>query len=397
MSIKGNNLSILKTKEAEINALHKLDGKIKKNMDVLMELTPVPVKYVNKNKILVCSVQSHLRGIAEGLSQALARPLFDQSMKTIFLDGRYVDARVYDEKGLWPTIFCGEQLRQRWIEVIPVIGFEQIPEFYDAISNFIRKNDQCLCIRIPWKQFQILDYCSKQLNSIFKQFNIGKDRIHLIVDFEDLSDYSKMPDRLSRAEFLKKVRVYLKIFPDIEKFRSIYIAGSSIPKSFSKMKENTEREIERVEWWLWRELVNSNDDVAARLKFGDYGTEWCGLRIGGGNIPCPVYGRYLIGQNFKIYKKGDIRFGVKQFSEICKEIIKLKSFDSSYSQGDRFIFEIAKLIRKPEGPVFWKEIGLSHHMTSVALEVLKHLSSLGKKQRGALATMVYKKSSTASN
>ena len=394
MSLKRNYLSILKSKEAEINALQKLDDKIKGNMNVLVELTPVPFKYVKKNKILACSIHSHLRGIADRLSHALARPLFDQSMKTVFLDGHYIDAKTYDEKGFWPTIFCGEQLRQRWIDVIPVIEFEQAPEFYNAVCQFIQKNDQDLCIRIPWKQFQILDYCSEQLNSIFKKFNIEENKIHLILDFEDLSDYSKKPDKLSRIEFLKEVRIYLKFFPSVEKFKSICIAGSSIPKSFSKMDENSEKEVERLEWWLWSKLVDSNDDLATKLLFGDYGTEWCGLRIGGGNISCPVYGRYLVDQKIKIYKKRDIKFGVKQFSEICREIIRTKTFKgANHSQGDQFIFEIAKSLRKPGRPVFWKEIGLNHHITSVTLAVLEHLSLIRKRQERTMATMVSKESS----
>jgi len=167
MNSYSHSLIDLKSRASEFGALKALRPELKKGMGLILEITPIPL---NKQGYPKRTAESHLNRIIHSLFDSLCDPLFDKYKREVFLEGQLLDHRVYDEKRFWPTIYCAERLEKRGIEVIPVIRFARSPEFYDAISRHSKENNRDICLRISWNEFQLLDYCNKEIGLLLKNF-----------------------------------------------------------------------------------------------------------------------------------------------------------------------------------------------------------------------------------
>lgn len=170
----------------------------------------------------------------------------------------------------------------------------------------------------------------------------------------------------------------LALLPDVHRWRSLALAGTSIPSSLADIAEDTVGEIVRQEWLAWRALGTQQPE---RLPaFADYGIQHP-------SRPPMVMRRPSMRANLR-YTSGD-RFlmargrplkdvGVGQYRALCRTLRALPSFRGPrYSWGDAEIDSCANGGPLDGGQRHWRAVGTSHHITQV-VEDLERVEPSGR-------------------
>jgi hypothetical protein len=148
-------------------------------------------------------------------------------------------------------------------------------------------------------------------------------------------------------------------------WRSVILAGTSIPATMGCVKEGSVGRISRLEWKLWQELSELGP---ARLPaFGDYGVQ---------HPRRPSKGGPSMRRNIRYTSDDDVivarahgpftATSNAQYRELCQQLTGLSSFSGEeFSWGDRTISLCAERKIPPRSQEMWRGAGTSHHLKFV--------------------------------
>jgi len=145
-------------------------------------------------------------------------------------------------------------------------------------------------------------------------------------------------------------------------WRSVVMLGTSIPSTMSVVEEDSIGRIRRVEWDLWRSLMNGSVD---RLpSFGDYGVQNPQPPFDPGGPGMRANVRYTIDKETVVARgRSVVQEGNEQYRELCQRPMALPEFcGEGYSWGDEIICGCAGNIIVPGGQDMWRGAGCSHHI-----------------------------------
>lgn len=233
----------------------------------------------------------------------------------------------------------------------PVLGIDRDYYYNFSCIELARKAGKAL-IRVKQKDFKN----KEQILSLIKATGLKDENIKVMLDLETIHNNID--------------EIYDEIVSTLPFFNNIIIAGNSVPSTTAGIKNNSYKEIDRKEWFLYQALKEAN----ANLAFGDYGVRHH-ESIGYDNNFIPrvdVKLIYTTDTGFMIFRgeqanaKG--KNGSKSIIPICKQIAEIEDFDKSYSYGDAKIYEIA--MQPTDGKELktgnsgeWIKIGHTHHIT----------------------------------
>lgn len=362
-------VAILKGKQGELKALSRTKKSLKEKFIPLIEIPPVPLKYVDgsDDPVPAKEIDSHIKDSHEKLISAL------RDYEMVFVDGLYVEDEPALKSGIEPSREVFAQLQAAAIPFCPVVGLDRVGEYIACVSETIEASGNGCVLRIT---FGDLDTPPKELKvaieSLLRELKVSTGEVDLLVDFG--------PEVPAKSALLYQ----LNALPYLNQWRSLIAASCSFPPDMSDVAQNSLVEVERKEWTAWSYLRNNKESVTRMPIFGDYGINHPipsdidprMMRISP-NIRYTAKLNYVIAKGSAYPRKSDKtkKQGVKaadQYPKLAKLIMEHKSWKGEkFSWGDGFI---AACSRKEcvGNTTDWRAVGTAHHIASV----VQQLSSL---------------------
>jgi hypothetical protein len=189
----------------------------------------------------------------------------------------------------------------------------------------------------------------------------------LLIDLEYLDEDQEI-DAASLAAQLEEMS-------RLDRWRSVVLLGTSIPKMMSVVKEGSVGTIPRREWELWLRLRELGMDRTP--AFGDYAVQHPhpphdgGGNTGRANIRYTTERETAVARGFGPATQG----GPEQYRELCQQLAGRNDFAGrEYSWGDETIQDCADEVIEPGSRDAWRGAGTSHHM-QIVTDALRQLST----------------------
>jgi Beta protein len=157
-----------------------------------------------------------------------------------------------------------------------------------------------------------------------------------------------------------------------DEWKSVTIAGSSMPENFSDYDKDRVHLIERVEWTLWQQLIALS--LPYRLDYGDYATVATtppptNIRTG-----FPINVRYTLPTQFLICRgvrtRGEgAKDQDKQLIGHANTIVRYKKRSRLTCWADTMIDKIAEGEEKPGSLETWDKIAVNRHIERVRSDI----------------------------
>lgn len=200
-------------------------------------------------------LEAYLYEIGLELSQARVRHRFYVDIPRFKQDWRVTGDR-------HPLLFLHERIHSLEGNAVVVIGLERDDDaFVRAAEAATNLNGNGLCIRVEKLDLDDPYHAHEQLESLIKMFSLTVGQIDILMDCGDLQ-------MQEISELRSRVLDFLSLVRNARSFRSLTLAGTSIPHSFSKFQRFQAQFIPRLELALWSSIRNAGFDF---LEFGDYG------------------------------------------------------------------------------------------------------------------------------
>lgn len=158
----------------------------------------------------------------------------------------------------------------------------------------------------------------------------------------------------------------LSALPEMHRWRSLALAGTSIPPSLGGFAEDSIGEIIRQEWLAWRALLSHEPDRMP--DFADYGIQHPSRpAVAMRGRPMRANLRYTSGDRFLMVRGKPLKeVGIGQYRRLCAMLRARPDFrGSTFSWGDAEIAACAGGSPPQGGQRHWRAVGTSHHFSQV--------------------------------
>ncbi len=342
---------ILKAKQGELDALKHLDDADKENMTPLLEMADVPLKFEKgKEPRAAKTLDKHLEKQASLIAKAWGLT------REIFLDFDELPATARLADGSHPVARLLEDARKEKLLAIPVVCLESDSDRRAATKGAVGTDKRGTCVRLFVSDFDDLPDLDLGLTDLLSAIGTGIEDVDLLLDLRD-------------APSTALARNMIRDLPNVAKWRSVVVAGTSMPKTAGGYKRWSINPVKRVEWGAWKNL-QSRGAAARKPTFGDYG-------IGhpdpgtfdprkmtlGGKIRYTVENDYLFSKGMKL---GD---DPAQFRRLSKDLVKRPDYSGKkFSWGDGYIADCSA--GGPPGNLKkWVEATTNHHLKFVTAQI----------------------------
>jgi Beta protein len=368
MSLKfnhGHYVPILKGKQGELDAIRETAPEIRGDFTPLVEVPPVPPKYIEGEDEPVPgkTIDLHVSDVSQKFTDALG------ANTPVFIDGYYIENEGELGNGEEPVTGIFEGLRKSGVRFIPTIGLDRVSEYTEAVREAIQEDRRGCCLRLVEPDLEGLSELETQVASLMDALEVDAGAVDLIVDFG--------PNVPSRAALPYQINA----LPLLKKWRTLTVASSSFPVNMEDVAQNSVVEFERREWTAWNFLRSKPKTLARMPTFGDYAINHPSLtdidpRIMrmSPNIRYTSAVNYVIAKGQAYPRKKDPRkkTGVaasEQYPRLAEMVMKHPSWaGKKFSWGDGFIDACARKARVGN-PTNWRAVGTCHHIASVVRQI----------------------------
>jgi len=155
-------------------------------------------------------------------------------------------------------------------------------------------------------------------------------------------------------------------------WRSVTVAGTSMPANFIEYDKDEVHLIDRKEWTLWQHLISLS--LPYRLDYGDYATVPIAPPPSDLGWRFPINARYTLPTQFLISRgvrtRGEgARDMDKQLIAHANTIVEYKKRSRLDCWADETIDKIAAREKSPEGLEHWVKIAVNRHITRVRTDI----------------------------
>ena len=344
---------IIKSKQAELEAVRGLSSITKQNITPLLEL--IPVAWDFQKEAPKMSLKEHLDKSAGKIKKAWGCDLrFFMDLYLLNIAGTFA--------GHHPLEYFFNELAKYELDVIPVIGLTQTHDYQQAVSNIAHKNKKRVCLRIRKEDIDDMLELALAIEKTLNALKINAFDCDLVLDLENLP--SKIPD-----DFVESLLDAIEYFPFLKDWCSFTLASSSFPLVL-EVQQNNDKLMPRNDLLLWQTLIKA--DIPRLPSFGDYAIQHPELSdLDFRFIKSSVNLRYATDKAWLVFKgREKVRHGYEQFNDICRLLVKRKEYyGSEYSWGDGYIERCANNEDGPGNATTWRKVAFSHHITLTVEQV----------------------------
>lgn len=286
---------------------------------------------------------------------------------------------LYDEpettdKDWWlsehPLVLLHRYFRNRQIRAIPVTATDRKGEYRDAVCTTAKEMGNGLAVRLYENDLELPTETIAVLAKIAEDSACSEAKIDLLIDLKRIH-FPQLPAMRSR------VLDFLAALDSRAPFRSVTLAGSSVPLNLDGIPELEDRNVPRLEWRLWRDVRVARGNHRSP-SFGDYRTvrpEYDDRVKGFKHINAKIF--YTAAEFLRVVR-GQSRMKERlelQYPRLARRLIVGGAFEGTeFSWGDA---QIAACARWPEGfgmPAKWIAITTSHHVEFVRVQLAQEFT-----------------------
>lgn len=364
-------IPVLRLKQAERDALCKVEPTIRKHITPLFELImPSPKRDKDDYK----------KVLADSKTMLLDRlPKYAADINKCCTQGSaLIDVHLIDGELRARTLKTILESVDKQVSLIPVTHI--IPVLSTDADNDTRHvaieyaltSGNGLCIRIDRFNLNNAD-----LGVVITQFissnKLSVESTDLLIDLGVIS-----PD--DKAE---ELAAQLAILPYLDRWRTFIVTGGAFPKDLSDIEKHSQKQIDRYDWRLWNDL-NAQPTLTRKPMYSDYTIQhpiYLGQIEGVINTSASL--RYTDEEKWEVTRGEGLRnekgAGYKQYPAIA-QLVKQQSYfkGATYSDGDHYIDDMAKDDNTRTGnPMTWLKAGINHHLTLVVKALASRTSDKG--------------------
>jgi hypothetical protein len=208
-----------------------------------------------KNASDAVLLESYLYEVGRELAQIRGRGQFYVDIPRFKQEWRVTNDR-------HPLTFLHERIRGLGATGVVVIGLERDDEaFLGAAFDAAKLNNTGICIRVEKLDLEDPHNAYEILESRIRYSSQGVKQIDILIDCGDLQ-------MQELSELRSRVLDFLSLIRNARSFRSLTLAGTTIPQKFSHFQRFQPQFLPRLELALWTSIRNAGYDF---LDFGDYG------------------------------------------------------------------------------------------------------------------------------
>ncbi|URI09421.1 beta family protein [Aquincola tertiaricarbonis] len=334
---------IIKGKANDIKALAYVSPVLMPEVKPLFELPPF--KPTDDPEVILAKFARRLAKFAGGRLSYVDFPLLRPGAKTS--SGEAALAVAY------------RQLNALWLRYEPVFGFDREEAMWGTVIEQANRSGGLL-LRLDGDDLQFPEDTIHQIADIRAR---GFDLRHLdvMIDHRSLtSDEGTMASASATADFIDDLCAAISL-------RKILVAGSSAPKTVSEIERDSCGTIPRRELVLWAHVASER--LPVQPIFADYGVIHPDFSDQTPSTHINGKIRYTHGASFHIYRGHSLRQEDKyeQYRGLSAAVSHSSHYQgSSFSYGDRYIYECATGHSGTGNPGTWVLVDQNHHITYTA-------------------------------
>ncbi|MEB9946749.1 beta family protein [Bacillus cereus] len=364
MTNQNHYVPILKWKMGEKNALKQVTIPSKERMTPLIEIQPPQLKTVNQ----------HLENIGKHIKTCwnMNSPILID-VDQLYSDG--TDKNILMSDGSSPIEFIFNSIFQEGSTAIPVYGFYLFndSQYYEnEIKKIAQLYNTGICLRLTQNDLADLSTLTTNLHELQQDFHLTRDKIDIILDFEDISN--------QEDTILSKLTNILLNFPNIHDWRMLTVCSTSFPSELSKkVATKTQGKLPRIEWQLY--LAINKINLARIPTYGDYTvvnpqmvTDFDPSYM---DVAATI--KYTTNDNFLIFRGSGLKSnGYQQYRSLATDIVNHQKYKGrSFSFGDNYIYECAHSPNSNTGNLTtWVTNNVNHHLELVVQSLSTQSDSL---------------------
>ncbi len=259
----------------------------------------------------------------------------------------------------------------------PATSLSRSSQYEGAVKECLATGANGLCIRILTDEMDDDPAVTvSTLAQTLTNFDVSASEVDLLLDFESVSSSQV-------ATYIKWAKTFLESLPTTSDWRSTSVSGTGMPLNLtsSGIPTESEGEIARTGWTLYRDLLAQLTPGTKTPTFSDYGIDPPDLRDLNFPAMVNVMGpkvKYTLNETWAIHRGKPFKHsprGYKQYIDIASEIINSGYYEGEdYSWGDKRIKDIAEEYSGTGNATSWIEIGTNHHIRKVVDQVSSLLS-----------------------
>jgi hypothetical protein len=351
---------ILKGKAGELKALGTLSSPDKKRLTPLFEVTEPDWDYDADTPKK--TIDEHLAKLPEQIARRWG------TTSRIFVDLGIIDPADTMASGSHPVSHLFRELAHADVIAVPVTSPERDDMFQAAVAAEAATRGLGACFRVGGDVLDDPDLPAI-ITDMLGAVSLPPKDVDLVLDLRYID-----PTWARRSAVL--VAGLLHSLPHIPDWRTLTVASTAFPQSMMGVPVGVTK-MPRAEWTMWQ-AIGAGRALPRRPSFGDYAISHPeGLDVDPRLMQASATIRYTIKDEWMILKGRGVRNvsagGYQQFPALCKTLIKLPEFSgSSFSYGDKYIFDCAQGTVSNGNLTTWRHVGTDHHMTFV----VKQLASL---------------------
>ncbi|MDR3575994.1 MAG: beta family protein [Anaerolineaceae bacterium] len=362
MTIGSNQyIPCLRWKQGEYQALSRLSLSARDSIVPLIEVAEIGFDFETKTDSK--TIDEHLRTFANRVRQKWG-------ISECFIDMRYIEPSELMSDGQHPGEFIFNDLRSKGVLAIPAIRIQEELRYQAVIHQVVKTDGRGLCIRVNIEEVAKRDF-DKKVQDLILGYKLSIEECDFIIDL-----ISPNFDPIDRFAVL--LTNYIQSLPNLERWRSFGIIGTSFPKNLSGLTKGISI-FPRNEWRLYKLLVAQLNKIRVRIpSFGDYAINHPDLLSLDMRLLKPNASvRYTIDEKWLVAKGQNVRdFGFDQYKELCQKIIRSKYYyGTEFSEGDKYIYSCANDKVSTGNLSTWRWVGTNHHIETVAKDVAKLAAS----------------------
>ncbi len=342
-------LSVLKWSSSQYSALKNCSNH---TLELIYPLLEIPViSYQFKTETPACSVDDHIRNFGKNLSE------FWRINRPVFLDTRHLESSILDDNSEAITR-CFQLAEAHGKQVIPVTSPGRSNSYQKAVRSIVKHG---LCLRLSPEQIIKNPDIVTQMCSYFQ---VQSDKVHLVIDYGDIS-------KRSINKSYEKILQSMQLIPEISRWKTFSLCGSSYPATMSQVKKLVVDKKERLEWDIWKKIIT--EGIERKPMFGDYNLSSAAINkpFRPGLMTVSVTVKYSNNSNWVFVKGLPIKEkDWSQTKELCQNLIAHEEYmDKKTSWGSLQVWRRAHGEITRGAAVDWRSFGVNHHLTIVASQL----------------------------
>lgn len=354
----------MKGRDAEYGALTQLDGPAIAAVTALVQLWPGQAAGADPAHPSMWPADE-ADEVFRRLQAGLLKPLADQdaAVRALLLDGEWMDPEAFGE--------VIERCCSMGLRPVPVTGLRRDGRYQAVIARAIERCGTGVVLRLGRDDFSPTQTeLAERIEDFLEFAQVAPGSADIVLDLRWIARETWEADAIwARSAVLA--------LPHARDWRNLAVAATGTPANAAGLEQKAIEIRPRIEWWLWKTLVEEGERLSRIPVFGDYGAVHPD-RVEEGIDPkfgkrIPLL-RYATGDQELLVRGADLEREPAHLPEMLERLIAERAdspegFDASFSAGDAWIADTSERVAHPGNRATWKLVSQNRHIALVSWQL----------------------------